>query len=162
LAEFVDGAPNVIQNPVEAGGRIELEGDRLLIRFDSGSVQRLRRQPEGPAGPADGAWKMVAYQSRASSGKAEGLALFEGGRFALVYNMRNEAGTLDGRAHGGAFTIAGDSLALEVRASIHCVGGKGFVEAEDSRRETKFRREGRRLVLELGGGATMTFARETR
>jgi imidazolonepropionase-like amidohydrolase len=161
-SEFVDGAPNVIQKPVEAGGRVEIEEDGLAIRFDSGSVQRLRRQPEGPAGPADGAWKMVDYQSRASSGKAEGLALFEGGRFALVYNMRNEAGTLDGRAHGGHFTTSGDSLALEVLASIHCVGGKGFVEAEDSRRDTKFQRVGGRLTLELGGGATMTFARETR
>ncbi len=161
-SELVNGASNVIQNPVEAGGRFAIEGDRLAIRFDSGSVQRLRRQPEGPAGPADGAWNMVGYQSRASTGKAEGLALFEGGRFALVYNMRNEAGTLDGRAHGGAFTIAGDSLALEVLASIHCIGGKGMVEAETSRRETKFRREGGRLVLELGGGATMTFGRETR
>ena len=161
-SEFVDGAQNVIQKPVEAGGRIELDEDGLAIRFDSGSVQRLRRQPEGPAGPVDGAWRMVDYQSRASSGRAEGLALFEGGRFALVYNMRNEAGTLDGRAHGGRFTTSGDSLALEVLASIHCVGGKGFVEAEDSRREAKFQRVGGRLTLELGGGATMTFARETR
>jgi imidazolonepropionase-like amidohydrolase len=161
-SEFVDGAPNVIQSTVEAGGLIELDSDRLTIRFDSGSVQRLRRLPEGPAGHADGAWRMIGYRSRNSTGNAEGLALFEGGRFALVYNMRNEAGTLDGRAHGGAFAIERDSLALDVRASIHCLGGKGFVEAEDSRRETKFRREGNRLTLELGGGATMTFAREDR
>jgi hypothetical protein len=105
---------------------------------------------------------MVDYRSRNSTGNAEGLALFEGGRFALVYNMRNEAGKLDGRTHGGTFTIERDSLALDVRASIHCLGGKGFVEAEDSRRETKFRREGDRLTLELGGGATMSFVKEQR
>jgi hypothetical protein len=103
---------------------------------------------------------MVSYESRAKTGAAEGLALFQGGRFALMYNMRNEDSTLDGRAHGGAFTVAGDSLSLDVRASIHCVGGKGMVEAEDSRRETKFRRDGERLTVELGGGATMTFVRE--
>jgi imidazolonepropionase-like amidohydrolase len=159
-SEFVDGKPNVIQSPVEAGGRFEIQGDRLAIHFDSGSVQRLKRLPAGPAGLADGAWRMTSYESRAKTGAAEGLALFQGGRFALVYNMRNESGALDGRAHGGAFTIASDSLSLEVKASIHCVGGKGLVEAEDSRRETKFRREGNRLTVELGGGATMTFARE--
>jgi imidazolonepropionase-like amidohydrolase len=159
-SELVDGKPNVIQSPVEAGGRFEIQGDRLVIRFDSGSVQRLKRLPSGPAGAADGAWKMVSYESGAKTGPAEGLALFEGGRFALVYNMRNEAGALDGRAHGGGFTLEGDSLALDVLASIHCVGGKGMVEAEDSRRETKFRRDGRRLTIELGSGATMTFEKE--
>ncbi len=159
-AEFVDGKPNVIQAPVEAVGRFEIQGDRLVIRFDSGSVQRLKRLPSGPVGPADGAWRMTSYESRAKTGAAEGLALFEGGRFALVYVMKNEGGTLDGRAHGGAFSIAGDSLTLEVGPLIHSVGGKGLVEAEDARRETKFRREGDRLTLELGGGATMTFAKE--
>ncbi len=162
-AEFVDGKPNVIQSPVEAGGRFEIQGDRLVIRFDSG----LGPAPQTSARRTGGAGRRrvaddVSYQSRAKTGTAEGLALFEGGRFALVYNMRNEAGTLDGRTHGGSFTIAGDSLALEVLASIHCVGGKGFVEAEDSRRDTKFRREGDRLTLELGGGATMTFEKASR
>ena len=54
--EHVAGKSQVMEDEVEAKGRVEILGDRLVISFENGSIQRLKKLSSGDAGNLAGAW----------------------------------------------------------------------------------------------------------
>jgi hypothetical protein len=154
--EHVSGKPRVLEKPAEAKGQIEQEGDSLVIRFASGSVQKFSRVRSDGEETLRGAWLMEDYSSSAKSGPTSGLVLFSGKRFAMIYTMRPEGG-MDGRGHAGSYETNDDTLKLVVDWSLQYVSGDGSVAEKTSERETKFSIEGETLTLIFGSGASMTF-----
>lgn len=155
--ERVNGEAKVYQETIDASGRIEIQGDSLVIRFASGSVQELTRLPAKQDDAVSGAWSMKEYQSPARTGPADGLALFQDGHFVLVYTMNPASGGRDGRAHAGSYTLGADDLVLNVAHSLQYVSGEASVDAQPSERKTRFTVEDGALTLELGKGAIQKF-----
>jgi hypothetical protein len=158
--EVVSGAPSVRAETAEAGARFTIEKDALTLRFDSGSVQKLRRVASADDARLEGGWRMESYRGRAAVGPAEGLILFADGRFALVYTMKEPGGRLAGRAHGGEYRTENETLTLSVFWSLQLVSGEGSVAEESSQRKIRIQPAGDRLTLEFDNGSVQQFRRE--
>ncbi len=156
--EHVAGKSQVMKDEVEAKGRVEQVGDFLVIRFASGSVQKLKKLTSGDAGDLAGAWLMDSYESRAKTGPASGMMMFAGDHFTLFYTMTPEGGK-DGRAHAGTYQRDGGAMTLSVAWSMQVVGGEGSVDEGSSSRKTKVTVAGDSLTLDLGGGSVQKFHR---
>jgi len=156
--EHVGGESRVTKDEIEAEGRVERLGDLLVIRFASGSVQKLKRLTSGDAGDLAGAWLMDSYESRAKTGPTSGMMMFAGDSFTLVYTMKPEGGK-DGKAHAGTYERDGGSVTLSVAWSMQIVGGEGSVDEGSSSRKTKVTVAGDSLTVDLGGGAVQKFHR---
>jgi len=157
----VAGTPEVMQNEIVAKGRVELAGNRLIIRYASGSIHEFAKLPPGDASELRGAWLMESYESRAKTGEASGMMIFYGGQFALIYTMKTEAG-LDGRAHAGTYERNGGAMTLSVNWSMESVGGLGSVQEGSVARESTVKVAGDLLTLELGGNSVQKFRRADR
>ena len=156
--EHVAGKSQVMKDEVHAKGRVEVLGDLLVIRFASGSVQKLKKLTSGDAGDLAGAWVMDSYESPAKTGPATGMMMFAGDSFALMYTMKPEGGK-DGRAHAGTYQRDGDAMTISVGWSIHVIGGEGLVDEDASSRKTKVAVAGDSLTVDLGGGSVQKFHR---
>ena len=156
--EHVAGKSQVMKDEVEAKGRVEVLGDLLVIRFASGSVQKLKRLTSGDAGDLAGAWLMDSYESRAKTGPTSGMMMFAGDSFTLTYTMKPEGGK-DGKAHAGTYERDGGAMTLSVAWSMQVVEGEGSVDEGSSSRKTKVTVAGDSLTVDLGGGAVQKFHR---
>jgi hypothetical protein len=156
--EHVAGKSQVMKDEVEAKGRVEVLGDLLVIRFASGSVQKLKKLTSGDAGDLAGAWLMDSYESRAKTGPTSGMMMFAGDSFTLTYTMKPEGGK-DGKAHAGTYERDGGAMTLSVAWSMQVVEGEGSVDEGSSSRKTKVTVAGDSLTVDLGGGAVQKFHR---
>jgi len=157
--EVVSGIPSVRAETAEVGARFTVENDALTLRFDSGSVQRLRRTVSDADARLQGGWRMESYTGGAAVGPATGLILFSGGRFTLVYTMKEPGGRLAGRAHAGEYRTEKDTLTLTVPWSLQLVNGEGSVAGGSSERKVRFRRAGDGLTLEFDNGSIQSYWR---
>ncbi len=160
--EHVAGESQVMKDKIEAEGRVEQVGDLLVIRFASGSVQKLKKLTSGDAGDLAGAWLMESYESRAKTGPPSGMMMFAGDNFTLTYTMKPEEGPegrKDGRAHAGTYQRDGGAMTLSVAWSMQVVGGEGSVDEVSSQRTTKVTVAGASLTLDLGGDSVQKFHR---
>ena len=139
--EYVDGKAMVVRDPVEVRAVFEVNENSLVIKFESGSIQKFKRSPQAAESSLSGAWQMIGYEGGGSTGQATGQILFSGSSFILIYSMEQKDGTLAGRAHGGKYRIQEDALTLEVPWTLQYVSGKGSATDRVSQRAAHFKLE---------------------
>lgn len=157
--EHVAGKAQVMAEERKAPGRFERDGDALTMNFDTGTVQKHKKNPSVEADELTGAWLMEGYEGGAKTGPASGILVFADRNFALLYTMKPPDGSIDGRAHAGPYERDGESLKLTLNWSLHVVGGETTIEEPGGVHALNVKVTGDTLRLGFGEGASMTFRR---
>lgn len=114
---------------------------------------------EAQAPGLEGAWRIESFTGGGSTGPTTGQMLFQSGRWTLIYTMDEQGQPKAGRAHGGGYTVGGETLTLHVEWSMQRVGGSATVSERTSDNVTKHKLEGNRLTINFNSGGTMQFQR---
>ncbi|HKZ73790.1 MAG TPA: hypothetical protein VJ011_06990, partial [Steroidobacteraceae bacterium] len=110
------------------------------------------------ADPVRDAWKLEGYEVDGQAREADGILLFQDGRFGMVYTMRSAGGPLSARAHAGVYRVAGDRLHFDVRWWVEDVDGAARV-VPGVTREPRLALDGDRLALHFANGSVQHLRR---
>jgi hypothetical protein len=106
-----------------------------------------------------GAWRLVSFEGGGSMGPATGQMLFVDGHWTLLYTMDEKGQPKAGRAHGGSYQTAGETLTLKVEWSMQHVTGKASATDRVSENVTQATLKGDELTVRYKSGGVMRFKR---
>ena len=134
------------------GAKIELQDDLLVLHFDGGSVQELKRIDAKETSLISGVWRLEKAGNAGASPDARGLFVAEENSYVLLY-VDDDADT--GRAYGGL--SSGDG-SLQAGWALAVNGETGTANSGGGTKDLALTRSAESIEIRDGQGNLLTFS----
>jgi hypothetical protein len=134
------------------GAKIELQDDLLVLHFDGGSVQELKRIDAKETSLISGGWKLKSAGNAGANPDAKSLFVADENTYVLLY-VDDEADT--GRAYGG---VSRDDGSLQARWALAVNGETGTANSGSGTKDLALTRSAELIEIRDGQGNLLTFS----